>query len=230
MCVLTGKEIYKRRDRIFSQQSWSDESFQEVSYDLRIDTGPFLRVGGKVYENSVPYKRSHMTIRPGEMALLPTIESFNIPGNLAGDIKIKFSHSRQGLTPLFGPKVDPYFGRGHCDERLYLWVSNLGTSPITLRRGERVFTVQFHKLWGEAPAFRKKDATGPAVAKEAYAMGARSSLGVFDALEDRIKSELGGRVLAVERGTMAVVLFGVFLVAAALLAGCITTLFVLLHG
>ena len=48
MCVLTGKEIYKRRDRIFSQQSWSDESFQEVSYDLRIDTGPFLRVGGKV--------------------------------------------------------------------------------------------------------------------------------------------------------------------------------------
>ena len=61
-------------------------------------------------------------------------------------------------------------------------------------------------------------------------MGVRSSLGVFDALEDRIKSELGGRVLAVERGTMTVVLFGVFLVAAALLAGFITTLFVLLHG
>ena len=112
-----------------------------------------------------------MTIRPGEMALLPTIESFNMPGNLAGDIKIKFSHSRQGLTPLFGPKVDPYFGRGHCDERLYLWVSNLGASPITLRRGERVFTVQFHKLWGESTRVQEEGCDGTSGCKRSLRDG-----------------------------------------------------------
>lgn len=225
MCVLTGKEIYRRRAHIFRGKSWARESFQEATYDLRVDTGPVLRIGGEVYENGIRYKGSHLTIRPGEMALLPTIESFNMPGDLVGDIKIKFSHSRKGLNPLFGPKVDPYFGREHPDERLYLWVSNLGTSPITLRRGERVFTVQFQKLWGDIPDFERKVAIGPTVAHEAYAMGIGSSLGFVDEIETRVRRSLGDRLTQAERGTERVVLFGVFLVASALLAGAITALF-----
>ena len=71
MCVLTGKEIFKRRNSIFSRKSWSNESFQEASYDLRVDTGPVLRIGGKLYENGIKYKGSHMRIEPGEMAPAP---------------------------------------------------------------------------------------------------------------------------------------------------------------
>ena len=225
MCVLTGNEIKRHRDSIFSRQSWSNECFQEVSYDLRIDTEPYLRVSGKVYEPEAPYKGTQITIRPGDLALLPTVESFNMPQDLAGDIKIKFSHTGRGLTPLFSSKVDPYFGRGHSDERLYLWVSNLGATPITLSRGERVFTIQFHKLVGEAPTFEKKDAVGPRVAKEAYAMGVQSSLGIFDELEDRITKKVGGRVDRVERGSWGVLFFGMFLVLAALVAGGILIMF-----
>ena len=51
MCVLTGKEIERRRDEIFKCESWSDECFQEASYDLRVDTEPVLRIGGKLYED-----------------------------------------------------------------------------------------------------------------------------------------------------------------------------------
>ena len=94
MCVLNGQEINRRRDRIFLQKSWDPDSFQEASYDLRVDTGPYLRIGGKVYGSGVEYKDSHMPIMPGEMALLPTMESFNMPGDLVGDIKVKFSHLR----------------------------------------------------------------------------------------------------------------------------------------
>lgn len=107
MCVLSGHEIYNRRDEIFTRDSWDDRSFQEATYDLRVDTGPILRIGGKLYEGDVKYEGNFMTIQPGEMALLPTKETFSMPRNLVGDIKIKFSHTRKGLTPLFGPKVDP---------------------------------------------------------------------------------------------------------------------------
>ena len=168
-----------------------------------------------------------MTIEPGEMVLLPTKESFNMPGNLVGDIKIKFSHSRKGLTPLFGPKFDPYFGRGHPDERLYLWVSNLGLSPITIGRGERVFTVQFHKLYGETPDFEPKMPLAPMLAQEAYGMGSDQSLGFVDLVRRDVSRDLGDRLSRVEQGSERVVLFGVFLVASAILAGAVTTLFVL---
>ena len=227
MCVLTGPEIKRRRSEIFSRQSWSTESFQEASYDLRVDTGPVLRIGGKVYEDGVKYEGTQMKIEPGEMALLPTMESFHVPKDLVGDIKIKFSHSRKGLSPLFGPKVDPYFGKGHEDERLFLWVTNLGMSPITISRGERVFTVQFHQLLGDHPEFKYREPVGQMVAKEAYAMGPDQSLGFIDTIENRVKSELGSRLSRVEEGTGQVVLFGVFLVASALLAGAIATLFAL---
>lgn len=230
MCTLTGKEIFRCRNKIFSRKSWSSESFQEASYDLRVDTMPVLRIGGKLYENDVSYEGSYMSIKPGEMALLPTVESFNMPCNLVGDIKIKFSHSRKGLTPLFGPKIDPYYGKGHSDERLYLWVSNLGIGPITLRRGERVFTVQFHQLVGDPPDFKPKPEMGPLIAREAYSMGVESSIGFVDVIEKNVKNELGSRLARVEEGTGRVVLFGVFLVSAALLAGAITTLFSLLSN
>lgn len=229
MCVLTGKEIFRRRHDIFRGDTWAKDSFQEATYDLRIDTGPVLRVGGKVYEKcGLKYEESNLTIQPGEMALLPTIESFDMPSDLVGDIKIKFSHSQQGLSPLFGPKVDPYFGHGHCDERLYLWVSNLGVNPITLRRGERVFTVQFHKLWGDAPEFVKKPKLAPQMAKEAYRLGSRAHLGFVDKIESSVENNLGDRLAQVEQGTKSVIMFGLFLIASALLAGALTTLFMMM--
>lgn len=230
MCVLTGKEIKRRRGEIFKHRSWGDECFQEASYDLRVDTEPVLRIGGNLYEDGT-YHETRMKIMPGEMALLPTMESFNMPEDLVGDIKIKFNHSRKGLTPLFGPKVDPYFGNGHSGgERLYLWVSNLGLDPIHIKRGDRVFTVQFHKLFGEAPCFEKKGSIRQTVAQEAVEMGTGQSLGFIEEIEKRVKLDLDNRLTRVEEGTGQVVIFGVFLVASALLAGAIATLFAMMSS
>ena len=230
MCVLTGKEIERRRDEIFKRKSWGAECFQEASYDLRVDTEPVLRIGGKLYEDGA-YSQARLKIKPGEMALLPTKESFNMPEDLVGDIKIKLNYSRKGLTPLFGPKVDPYFGKEHPNgERLYLWVSNLGLSPIYIKRGDRVFTVQFHQLFGETPDFKEKGSIREIVARETAEMRAEQSLGFIEEAEKRVKLELDSRLTRVEEGTGQVVIFGVFLVASALLAGAIATLFAMMNS
>ena len=229
MCVLSGKEIDRRGKEIFNEGSWSPECCQEASYDLRVDTGPFLRIGGKLYEKGSCYTKTHIKIEPGELAMLPTVESFCMPEDLVGSIKIKFSHSRQGLTPLFGPKIDPYFGRGHKDERLYLWVSNLGMSTIIIERGEPVFTVQFHTLVGAPPEFKKKDQIGPTVAKEARKITGQN-LGFMDTMKRQVTDNLDSRISRVEHGTQQVVVFGVFLVASALLAGAITAMFAMVFA
>ena len=226
MCVLTGNEIKRRANEIFSNDSCNDGSFEEASYDLRVATDTYIRVGGVMYSpDRNPYKEPVIVINPGELAMLPTVESFNMPKDLVGSLKIKFSHSRKGLTPLFGPKVDPYFGRGHKDERLFLWVSNLGTEPVMIRREERVFNIQFHTLAGDSPDFIKKEPIGPQIESEALNLGSEPYLGFMNEMRERVTNDLNDRLSRVEHGTSQVVLFGIFLIASALLAGALTVLF-----
>ena len=68
---------------------------------------------------------------------------------------------------------------------------------------------------------------GPMVAQEAYSMGPDQSFGFIDQVERNVSRKLGDRLTRVEQGSERVVLFGVFLVASAILAGAVTTLFVL---
>ena len=239
MCVLTGKEIEVRATNIFKEKTWTRESCQEASYDLRVSTEPYLRIGGKLYEPENPFKKSHIVIEPGELAMIPTVESFNMPCDLVGDIKIKFRFSRKGLTSLIAPKVDPFYGREHSNgERLYLWVTNLGLEPIHIQKGKPVFNVQFHRLVGETPSFHKKPSMGRTIAEEIHPMATTPHLGFMDKIKaevrDELKSgpinELDSRLKGVEQGTTQVVQFGVFLVASALLAGFITALFAMVFA
>ncbi len=191
MCVLTGKEIEVRAAKIFKGDTWIRESCQETSYDLRVATEPYLRIGGEFYEPKNPYKKSYIKIEPGELAMLPTVESFNMPWNLVGDIKIKFRYSRQGLISLIAPKVDPYYGKGHTDgERLYLWVSNLGLESIYIEECKPVFNVQFHKLHGEIPTYHKKPPMGDTVKQEIHRMTTSPHLGFMDKIKAEIRDEL----------------------------------------
>ncbi len=226
MCVLTGKEIKRRAKKIFKNDSYDEKSFQEASYDLRVATDTYIRTGGKFYSpERNPFEEPVIVIKPGELAILPTVESFNMPGDLVGNLKIKFSHSRKGLTPLFGPKVDPYFGKGHKDERLFLSVYNIGPKPIKIKREERVFNIQFHTLVGKKPDFHKKDAIGPQIEAENYGLGSEPYLGFVNGIREQVTNDLNDRLSRVEHGTSQVVLFGIFLIASALLAGAFTVLF-----
>ena len=58
-------------------------------------------------------------------------------------------------------------------------------------------------------------------------MGADQSLGFIDKVRTEVSRNLDVRLTRVEQGSERVVLFGVFLVASAVLVGAFTTLFVL---
>ena len=244
MCVLSGPEIEKRASDIFTTESWHENCIQEATYDLRVDTKPLLRIGGRPYDPAEPYPHSYIKIEPGELAMLPTVERFQMPKDLVGSIKIKLSHSSKGLIPLFGPKVDPRFGREHNGERMYLWVSNLGLKPIHIEREDPVFTVEFHKLHGDDPPPKPKESAYRKFARQIHDMPPEQNLGFTGRMEEHVaerfdseftknrrqltgfESRLGG----LEHGNHQVVQFGIFLVASALLAGSIAAMFAMIFA
>lgn len=244
MCVLSEPEIKKRASDIFTSKSWHENCIQEATYDLRVDIKPLLRIDGKSYDKNNPYTRSYVKIEPGELAMLPTVESFRMPGDLVGSIKIKLSHSRMGLTPLFGPKIDPHFGRERNGERMYLWVSNLGLKPIHIERNDPVFTVEFHKLHGDDPPPKHKESAHHKFARQIHDMPPERNLGFTGRIQDHVAAQFKDNFTGyqrqltgfestldgLERGNHQVVQFGIFLVASALLAAAIAAMFAMIFA
>ena len=74
-----------------------------------------------------------------------------MPGDLVGKLGIRFDYASQGLTGLMGIQVDPYFGWGHEDERLYIRVANLGNETVLIQPGADVFTFELHIVEGNVP-------------------------------------------------------------------------------
>lgn len=242
MGILGTDEIRKRLQDIFSGDSAIDDCIQEASYDLRV-ADDLMKIGKKIYERG-DHCKGRQKIEPGEIALLSTMETFDMPTNLVGRIGIKFRYTRQGLSPLFGFQVDPYYGRGYPDERLYLWVSNLGPNAINFKPGDRVFNIEFHTVTGTAANVQgQREYLAPIIEKEAWMLGESTELGFVDTIRRNLREEsdshlreatreietsiraFNSRLDAIEGGTRQIVTFGVFLVAAALLAGSISAFF-----
>ena len=74
-----------------------------------------------------------------------------MPGDLVGKLGIRFDYATQGLTGLMGIQVDPYFGWGHEDERLYIRVANLGNETVPIDPSAKVFTFELHRVEGDVP-------------------------------------------------------------------------------
>ncbi len=85
-------------------------------------------------------------IQPGKIAILSTVERLDMPRDLVGKIGIRFEYACQGLTGLMGIQVDPFYGWGHDNERLYIRVANLGNDTISILPYSEVFTFELHKV------------------------------------------------------------------------------------
>ena len=136
--MILGKDAIRERlnnGEVFKDGTWVEESIMEASYALRVASDGLL-LGGKRYKPDEDSIEGRIEIEPGEIAILSTKERLNMPGDLVGKLGIRFDYASQGLTGLMGIQVDPYFGLGREDERLYIRVANLGneTVPIQPRR------------------------------------------------------------------------------------------------
>ena len=77
-----------------------------------------------------------INIDPGQFAALITEEELDIPDEYLGLITIRFTYKSKGLVNISGFHVDPGF-----QGRLVFSVYNAGPSTVTLRRGEKIFSL-----------------------------------------------------------------------------------------
>ena len=151
--MILDKDAIRERlnnGEVFKAGTWVEDSIKEASYALRVASdGLILR--GKRYRPGEDSIEGRIEINPGEIAILSTIERLNMPGDLVGKLGIRFDYATQGLTGLMGIQVDPYFGWGHEEERLYIRVANLGNETVEVQPGDDLFTFELHKVEGDVP-------------------------------------------------------------------------------
>ena len=151
--MILGKDAIRERLRngeVFKDETWVEESIMEASYALRVASDGLL-LGGKRFKPDGDSIEGRIEIKPGEIAILSTVERLDMPGDLVGKLGIRFDYASQGLTGLMGIQVDPYFGWGHDDERLYIRVANLGNEAVPIDPCAKVFTFELHRIEGNVP-------------------------------------------------------------------------------
>ena len=156
--MLSSQAILERLkdEQVFKRGTWNPCQIKEACYVLRIaDDG--LLVDGKFYDPTNSLEESYITIDPGKIAILSTLEKLDMPPDLVGKIGIRLKYALQGLTGLMGIQVDPLYGSGKERERLYIRVANLGNETIRLSPGDGLFTFELHEVTGCVTSQKRGD-------------------------------------------------------------------------
>ena len=122
----------------------------EVSYALRVGDEVY-RSEEQLPDRLSPDKDPYVIIRPGQFALVQTLEVVKVPAEYVGFISIRSEYKFQGLVNVSGFHVDPAFV-GH----LIFAVQNVGPNDIRLRHGEPAFMMMWAKL---SEAYRPPEGT-----------------------------------------------------------------------
>lgn len=226
--ILSGEAILERlRDgQIFRLGTWDAASIMEASYALRLANDGLL-VNGEFYDPGVPYTGSYISIEPGEIAILSTIERLNMPADLLGKIGLRLDAALRGLVGLMGIQVDPLYGQDQDDERLYIRVANFGNETVKFLPGEHVFTFELHEVVGgvQTPSPPKLP-TWPRL-KQQLASQDDSSWSYVTRVrsetvqaEERVRSDLTN----IKDYLQPLVMFGIFLVAVTILGVAIAVI------
>lgn len=87
-------------------------------------------------------KRGHYDLRPGEFCLASSVETFHLPNDLAGQVSLRSSLARSGLTHNMAGFVDP----GFCGSVITLELVNvLRFRALRLRPGLKIAQVAFFR-------------------------------------------------------------------------------------
>ena len=133
-----------------------------ASVDVRIGSTAIVERGyGDKAEVEIP--DDGMLVEPGEMLLVGTMETINVPPGLAVDLRLKSTSARLGWDHNSALWIDPGF-RGVITLEL---INCNRYTPLRLQRGQRMAQAVVHQLTGEASYNgRYQDAKGVEGAKE----------------------------------------------------------------
>ncbi len=230
--ILGHQKILTRLNcgEVLRHGTWVKGSIKEASYALRV-SGDGMMLGGRRYRPEKDQVDGTITIEPGEIAILSTLERLTMPGDLVGKIGIRFDYASQGLTGLMGIQVDPYFGQDNDRERLYIRVANLANGPISIPIHAEVFTLELHEVNEKVP-----EPSSPRIPmwhriQENLASQQKPSWSYVT----RVQSELSEQASILDKRLESetknirdylqpVVMFGIFLVAVTILGVCLTVI------
>ena len=108
-------------------------------YDMRLGTEVY--VSDKETPTYLTDENPFVVIRPGDFALLTTLEYLRLPTNILGLLSLKFSWASRGLVNISGFHVDPgYKGR------IIFSVQNSGPNEVVLKFRDRVFMIMLYRI------------------------------------------------------------------------------------
>lgn len=113
-------------------------SIKAASLDLRLGPEAFLGTGTDIVQLE---EKRLLTIPPGELALVTTLEKVRVGPRYAAQIGLRSAFARKRLDLLAGPQIDPGFSG-----RLHVALVNLSPTEIAIAYGEPLVTVVFHDL------------------------------------------------------------------------------------
>ncbi|HEX2040905.1 MAG TPA: hypothetical protein VHF47_14370 [Acidimicrobiales bacterium] len=114
------------------------DDVKAASIDLGLGPEAFLGTSTEIIRL---LERRLLTIPPGEMALVTTLEKVRLAPRYAGQIGLRSHFARKGLALLAGPQIDPGF-RG----RLHVALVNLSPTEISIAYREPLVSIVFHDL------------------------------------------------------------------------------------
>lgn len=153
MTILCDWQIRARCEGSDLVHPFDERLLNPASLDVRL--GRFLRVEAVAtpelelydltregWDEETPY-----LLRPGQFVLAETMETFNLPDDIAGQFVLKSSRAREGLQHMLAGYCDP----GWHGSKLTLELHNSRQlHPVAIWPGMRIGQMVFHRM-GQAP-------------------------------------------------------------------------------
>src|SRR4051812_44502314 len=100
--VLSSEEITNRvaDGDIFSQGTFDERNLRAASYDLRIATD-LMRIPSANPDEGIFERDQHnpdpIKLEPGDVAFVTSVEEFQVPWDIAGNIGVRFGLAGKGV-------------------------------------------------------------------------------------------------------------------------------------
>lgn len=114
---------------------------EPATYDMRL--GEIAGVSTAATPINLKEQR-FLSIEPGAMAIVQTLEVLQLSDTVAGRIGPKTDLLRRGVFASTGPQIDPGF-----NGRLIVNLINLSPRPFAMRYEQPFLTIEFHQLSGK---------------------------------------------------------------------------------
>jgi len=122
---------------------FKNENLRGSSYDLTVGDEYYIGQSEDVLSlETQPLKKDQtFTIPPHAVCFILTAEKINLPQDITAKVSLRMTHIYDGMVLTSQPPFDPgYSGK------VIVMLHNLSSTPVHLKSGERVATIEFSKL------------------------------------------------------------------------------------